>query len=79
MDKEKIYTPVLKSTGVRMKMENAEWIEKTKFADTRIPKAYKGIIKDTKTDKLYKIYGKACSLSNCGCDAYAVEITKVVK
>jgi len=71
MNKE-LYTPVLKSTGERLKLQ-VKWIEETEYKDMRVARAYKGIIED-ESGKRYKIYGKSCNLSNCACDAYAVEI-----
>ncbi len=67
------YTPILKSTGVRITIENYEL--EPGFNEARIARALKGILTDTDTGKRYKIYGKSCSQPHCACDAWAVEIT----
>lgn len=63
-----LLTPVL--NGVRIKLNVSESdLQKV----TRGP-GYKGIVTDMDTWKRYKIYGKACELPRCYCDAKAVEI-----
>jgi hypothetical protein len=66
-----IYTPVLKSNGVRLRIRNPIFEEG--FRDER-RLIKKGIIRDPETGNRYMIYGKACGLPNCHCDAWAVEI-----
>lgn len=65
-----IYTPVLKSTGVRLRIEDPIFEEG--FRSGR-GLGKKGIICDPATGKRYIISGKACGL-RCQCDAWAVEI-----
>jgi hypothetical protein len=66
-----IYTPVLKATGERFRIEYPIYEEG--FRDER-GLGKKGVIRDPATGKRYEITGKACSLPHCQCDAWAVEI-----
>lgn len=66
-----LYTPVLKSTGVRLRIENPIFEEG--FNHSRGVR-YKGILADPKTGKRYKITGKSCGAPHCQCDAWAEEI-----
>ena len=66
-----IYTPVLKATGERLRIEYPIFEEG--FRDERGLKQ-KGVIRDPKTGKRYVIRGKSCNLSHCQCDAWATEI-----
>lgn len=67
-----LYTPVLRATGERLRIVNAELAPGFKPARSR---AVKGVLRDPATGKRYKITGKACGLK-CFCDAYADEITE---
>ena len=68
-----IYTPVLKSTGIRLRIEYPIF-EDGFIGGRRLGK--KGILKDPATGKRYAISGKACNIPRCHCDAWAVEIEK---
>jgi hypothetical protein len=67
------YTPVLKSTYQRMTIANPVFSDG--FRDDRIVRTLKGIVTDADTGKRYKIYGKACNIPGCACDAFAVELS----
>jgi len=69
---EPIYTPVLKTTGVRLRIENPIFEEG--FRQGR-GLGEKGVISDPKTGKRYLISGKECDLPTCKCDAWAVELS----
>lgn len=68
-----IYTPVLKATGMRLRIKHP--IFEVGFRPGR-GLGKKGIIHDPVTGKRYIISGKSCSLPKCQCDAWAVEIEK---
>ena len=67
-----VYTPVLKNTGVRLRIENP--IFEDGFRDGR-GLGKKGILTDPKTGKRFLISGKTCDLPKCQCDAWAVELS----
>ena len=69
-----LYTPVLKATGVRLRIENPIFEEG--FRDVR-DLGKKGIISDPKTGKRYVIRGKSCDIPSCQCDAWADELDSV--
>jgi hypothetical protein len=73
MEKRKavrVYTPVLKATGERLKIENPIFEEPFRHG---LGLHKKGVVRDPKTGKRYMIRGKSCGL-RCQCDAWAVEI-----
>ena len=66
----RVFTPVLRSTGERIEIENPVFSEG--FGPER-GLGRKGTVTDPKTGKTYRISGKACGLG-CQCDAWAVEV-----
>lgn len=66
-----VSTPVLRSTGVRIRIENPIYEDGFEY---RRGLGRKGIIRDPKTGSRYELTGKACCFPNCQCDAWAVEI-----
>ena len=59
-----VFTPLL--DGTRIRLENVRIIQDAGMQERRI--GYKGII-ETQTGQRYRVYGRACSLPNCQCDA----------
>lgn len=64
------YTPVLKATGGRFRINRPIFEEGFRHGRGL---GKKGIVKDPETGKRYWITGKSCSLK-CECDAWAIEI-----
>lgn len=71
-NEERIFTPVLKSTGQRLYIRSPIFEE---GFDNRRGLHRMGTVQDLETGKRYAITGKACSLPNCKCDAWAEEIS----
>ncbi len=69
---ENVYTPVNKQTGRRMRIKDPIFMPGFDHSRGGIGQL-KGELKNPRTGKRYKIYGKACS-ADCACDAWAVEI-----
>lgn len=70
-DEVPVSTPVLKSTGVRLRIENPIYEEGYRKIRGM---GKKGVVKDPVTGKRYLLTGKACSQPRCQCDAWAEEI-----
>jgi len=62
------FTPMLGKKRVKMRIRPADEKKVTRGL------GYKGIIQDLETGKSYKLYGKACSLPGCECDAKIVPV-----
>ncbi len=67
-----IYTPRIKETGERLKLEldDADWEVANRYRGTR---RVRGTVTDKTTGKRYRIKGAACGLQCC-CDAIAEEV-----
>ena len=59
----KTITPILNGKRVKVKVSEADYDKVTRGL------GYKGIITNQKTGKTFRLYGRACSLPNCYCDA----------
>lgn len=66
------YTPRVKGTNERLKIMNPQFSSGFRHGWGL---GYKGTVTDPATSKIYKIYGAACGLPKCQCDALAVQIT----
>lgn len=64
------YTPVLKATGVRFRINRPIFEEGFRHGRGL---GKKGFVKDPETGKRYLIVGKSCR-PECQCDAWAIEI-----
>jgi hypothetical protein len=75
MNSQQSYTPRDKVTGERYQMRlSMEDIHKVMSHGRRT--GFKGQITDLNTGKVWRIYGAACGLPGCICDAVAVEVKK---
>ena len=68
-----IYTPVVRATGVRIRIENP--VYEDGFHHGR-GLGNKGVLSDPDTGKRYFISGKPCDIPNCQCDAWADELSE---
>ena len=71
-DTADVYTPVLRTSGVRLMIRNPVYEDGFKQGRGL---GTKGVIRDPETGKRYLISGKACDLENCLCDAWAVDLS----
>jgi hypothetical protein len=64
-----IFTPVLRSTEKRLKLE----VDYASFPRSKAP-GFHGQTQDLKSGKWYAVYGKECDIPGCNCDAWVEEI-----
>ena len=65
------FTPISEE-GVRLEMD-VEVLSGDPFTRGL---GFKGVVADKKTGRRYKVYGAACNLPHCQCDAKVKEITE---
>ena len=64
-----VFTPVLRSTGERLDL----LVDFFAFPSSNAP-GFHGNVQDLKSGKWYAVYGKACDLPGCNCDAWVEEL-----
>ncbi len=64
-----IFTPVMKSSGVRAEMN----LSHDDMMKIQRGCHWKAIVTDLETEIKYKVWQKSCGLPHCLCDAYAEE------
>jgi hypothetical protein len=63
------FSPVLRSTGERLSLE----VDYATFPNSKSP-GFHGLTKDLNSGKWYAVYGKACDIPGCHCDAWVEEL-----
>jgi len=61
-----VFTPILGNRRVKMELSKEDREKITRGL------GFKGIVTNTLNGRKYKVYGKACGLPGCQCDALAV-------
>lgn len=65
------FTPILRGKRVKMLISQAD---ERKISPRGLGR--KGIVKDLRTGKRYEVFGRACTLRTCYCDAEVVLLEK---